>query len=93
MYANLQGYTKFKAGFHRLSIKVRKDPSQKWYNLPYLAMNDAINAVLDTWPAEWHTTTDLAIDGSKSDAQKKKEANLKMAQLVDKRKKEAAKKD
>ena len=46
----------------------------------YLATNIAINAVLDKWSAEWHTTTDLAVGGSKSAAQKKKEeAKFKMA--------------
>lgn len=27
MYANLKGYAEFKAGFHRVSIRVRKDPT------------------------------------------------------------------
>lgn len=26
---------------------------QKWYDLLYLATNDAIDAVLDQWPVEW----------------------------------------
>ena len=56
--------------------------------MSYLAKDDAIDAVLDKWLAEWHTTTNLAVGGSKSAAQKKKdEAKLKMAQLVEKRKK------
>jgi len=66
---------------------------QKWYNLPYLATYDAINAMLDKWSAEWCTTTKLLVGGSKSTALKKKEeAKLKMAQLVEKRKNEAAEK-
>lgn len=53
-------------------------------------MNDSINAVLDQWPIEWCTTIDLVVGKSKSVAQKKKEeAKLKMAQLEEKRKKEA----
>jgi len=57
-----------------------KDPAQKWYDLPYLAMDCAIDATLDQWLAEWRTTTDLAVGGSKSAAQKRKEeAKLKMA--------------
>ena len=93
MYANLQSYVEFKADFHRVSIRVWKDPTQKWYDLLYLTADDAIDAVLDKWPAEWHTTIDLAVGGSKSATQKKKdEAKLKIAQLIEKRKKEAAEK-
>lgn len=52
---------------------------QKWYDLLYLATNDAIDVVLDKWPTEWCTTMDLAVGGSKSAAQKKKEeTKLKM---------------
>ena len=43
-------------------------------------MDDIIDVVLDQWSTEWLTTMDLAIGGSKSTAQKKKEeAKLKMA--------------
>lgn len=56
-------------------------------------MDDAIDVVLDKWPTEWCTPTDWVVGGSKSSTQKKKdEAKLKMAQLVEKRKKEIAKK-
>jgi len=76
-----------------ISIRVQKDPMWKWYDLSYLATDDAIDAVLDKWMAEWHTSTNLEVGGSKFSAQKKKEeAKLKMAQLVEKRKKEVAEK-
>jgi len=79
VYANLQSYAEFKADFHQISIKAQKDPAQKWYDLSYLATDDAIDAMLDKWPAECRTTTDLAMGGSKSATQKKKEeAKLKM---------------
>jgi len=56
---------------------------QKWYDLMYLATDDAIDAVLDQCPEEWRTTMDLVVGGSKSSAQKKKEeAKLKMVHLV-----------
>jgi len=93
VYANLQSYAKFIFDFHWISIRVQKDHVQKWYDLSYLAIDDAINAVLDKWMAEWHTTTDLAVGGSKFDVQKNKdEAKQKMMQLVEKRKKEAVEK-
>lgn len=89
LYTNLQGYTKFKADLHQVSIKVRKDPTQKWHDFPYLAMDDVIDVVLDQWLTEWRTITDLVVGRSKSAMQKKKEeAKLKMAQLAEKRKKE-----
>lgn len=72
-----------------MSIKAQKDPAQTWYDLPYLETCDAIDAVLDRWPVEWCTISSLAVVGSKSAAQKKKEeAKLKMTQLAKKRKKE-----
>jgi len=46
--------------------------------LPYLAIDDAIDAVLDRWMEEWCTTKVLAMGGSKFNVQKKEEANLKM---------------
>lgn len=47
VYTNLQGYAKFKSNFHHVSIRVQKDPPWKWYDFPYLEMDDAIDAVLD----------------------------------------------
>lgn len=53
--------------------------------LVVLATDDSIDAVLDKWMAEWHTSMDLAVRGSKFATQKRKdEAKLKMAQLVEK---------
>ena len=56
----------FKADFRHVSIRAWKDPAQTWYELLYLETDDAIDAVLDRWPIEWHTTTDLGVGGSKS---------------------------
>jgi len=53
VYATLQSYDEFKADIHRISIRARKDPAQKWYDLPYLAIDDAIDEVLDKWSVEW----------------------------------------
>ena len=56
------------------------DPMQKWYDFPYLAIDDANDVVLDKWPAEWRNTMDFGVGGSKSTAHnKKEEAKLKMA--------------
>lgn len=90
VFSNLQGYAEFKADFHNVAIRAWKDPVQKLYDLPYLATHDAIDVVLDRWPAEWRTTTYLVVRGSNSTTQKnKEEAKLKVTQLAKKRKKEA----
>jgi len=57
-----------------------KEPTQELHNFLYLAIDDAIDVGLDKWLAEWRTTMDLAMGGSNSTAQKKKdETNLNMA--------------
>lgn len=79
VFANLQGYVEFKAYFHHVAIWAHKDPTQKCYDFPYLAMDDTIDAVLYQWPIEWCATTDLAVGGIKSVMQRKKEeSKLKM---------------
>jgi len=54
-------------------------------------VDDAINSMLNQWPTEWHSTTDLVVGRSKSVTQKnKEEAKVKMTQLAKKGKKEVA---
>lgn len=55
----------FKANFHHVSIRAPKDPTQIWYDLPYLATDDSIDAVLDHCLVECHTIADLVVGGSK----------------------------
>lgn len=77
----------FKANFHHVSIHARKDSENKWYDLPYLATENAITVVLDRWLVDWCTASDLTAGSSKFAAQRKKdEAKLKMEQLATKRK-------
>lgn len=88
-FDKLQEYVEFKADFHHVSIPTRKDPKQKWHDLPYLATDDTTIAVLDRWPVDWHTTTDLIAGSSKFITQRKKEeAKLRMEQLATKKRKE-----
>lgn len=42
MYEQLSKYVEFKVDFHRIYIRARKDPQQKWFDLPYLVTEDAI---------------------------------------------------
>jgi len=56
--------------------------------------DDVIALVLDHWPAEWCTTSDLSTRSSNSTGkQKKEEAWLKMQQLAEKQKKEIKEKE
>lgn len=74
VFEQLSGYTKFKVDFHHVYIRARKDLDQKWYDIPYLATDDAIVKVLKHWPTDWHTSLDLATRTSKSSEKQKKEA-------------------
>lgn len=63
---------------------MRKDLAKKWSELPFIATDDVIFNVLDTWPPEWHTLDIIPVE--KFVAQKKKEeTKLHMAQLTEKR--------
>lgn len=49
----LQSMTKLKADMHNLYFRVCKDPMTKWLKLPFIAMNDAIFVIMESWPLEW----------------------------------------
>ena len=53
IYASLQSFAEFKADFHHVFIRVLKDPTKTWHDLPYLATDDVISAVLESWLPEW----------------------------------------
>ena len=87
------GYASFlcKADFHHVFIRAWKDPTKTWHSVPYLATDDDIFEVLESWPLEWHTATGSVVEMDKFTAQRKKEeTKLRMAQLVEKRRKEEA---
>lgn len=44
---------------HNIYIKARKYLAQQWTKLPFLAIDDVIFIVLETWPPEWRAL-DLA---------------------------------
>ncbi len=60
LYMQLSAYTTFKADFHRVYIQVRKDPTQKWHDMPYLVTEIDVQEVVARWLAEWRTPSDLA---------------------------------
>lgn len=73
-------YVEFKADFHHMYIRVRKDPQQKWFDLPYLSTDDAIQEFIKRWLVDWNSLSDLAVGttkGTGSSAEKKKEEAAK----------------
>lgn len=75
--------------FHQIYLKAHKDLAKKWSKLPFIATNDVIFDVLETWLSEWHTPDIIVVE--KSFSQKnKEEAKLHMTQLAKKRRQEAA---
>jgi len=78
VFNNLQSFAEFRADFHTIYIRVCKDPTKKWSELPFIATDDVIFYVLETRLLEWHAPDTAAVN--KSTAQKKKEeAKLHMA--------------
>lgn len=73
IYASLQSFVEFKADFNHVFIKVQKDPMKTWHNLPYLATDDVIFIVLESWPPEWRALAGSTMEKYKSIAQSKKE--------------------
>ena len=67
-YNSLQSFVEFKVDFHHVYIRARKDPSKAWKELPYLATNNVIFAVLESWPLEWHALASFAVEAEKSTA-------------------------
>lgn len=65
----------FKADMHNLYIRARKDPTQAWVKLLFIAMDDAIFEAIAAWPPEW-CTPDLAELEKIAAQQWKKELNL-----------------
>lgn len=38
---------------HNIYIRACKDPMKQWKKLPFVATNDAIFNVLESWPLKW----------------------------------------
>jgi len=63
-------------------IRVQKDPQQNWLDMPYIAIDDAINKVIECCPIDWHSPSDLSTGtrkGAGSSTKKKKEEAVKYA--------------
>ena len=53
VYDNMKSVFEFKADMHHVYIRVRKDLEQTWTTLPFIAIDDDVYIVLDTWLPEW----------------------------------------
>lgn len=89
VHNSLHIFSDFKADMHNIYIRARKDLAKQWMKLLFLATNDAIFTVLETWPPEWCAQNLGELE--KAAAQKKKDdAKLCVTQLEEKRQNEKA---
>lgn len=84
VHNSLQSFANFKVDMHNIYIRAQKNPAKQWTKLPFVATNDAIFIVLETWPPEW-CAPDLA-ELEKVTAQKMKDdAKMCITQLAERR--------
>lgn len=76
-YNSLQSFSEFKADLHSIYIRARKDSTKQLRELPFVAMDNVIFNVLETWPLEWCTLDIMAIEKSVTQ-RKREEAKLCM---------------
>lgn len=48
IYESVKHIAEFTADMHFCYIRAHKDPARTWTSLPFVAIDEAINAVLDT---------------------------------------------
>lgn len=84
MYSSLQSFADFKEDMHNVYIKARKDSAQTWTKLPFIAIDDDIFFMLDSWPAEWHAS-DLAKRDRTVAQTQKDETKLRVTKLAQQR--------
>ena len=52
VHNDLQSFADFKVDMQNIYIRARKDLTQQWTKLPFIATDDMIYTVLETWPPE-----------------------------------------
>jgi len=72
---------------YNVYIRPCKDTMKQWAKLPFIATDDTIFTILETWPLEWHTP-DLAELEKVAAHKKKDDAKMCVTQLAEKRWKE-----
>lgn len=87
VHNSLQSFADIKDDMHNIYIRVRKDLAKQWTKLPFVAIDDVIFIVFETWPPEWNTPDLVELENVV--AQKKKDnAKLHITQLAEKRRNE-----
>ena len=69
---------------YNLYIRAHKDPVRTWAKLLFIAMDDVIFAVMESWPPE-SRAPDLAEMEKVATQQQKKDTKLHLAQLAKRR--------
>lgn len=72
---------------HNLYIRVRKDPSRAWVKLSFIATDDENFEVMVSWSPQWHAP-DLAELEKIGAQQRKRETNLRIVKLVERKRQE-----
>lgn len=60
IYESMKHIAEFELEMHHVYIRAQKDPAQAWTSLQFIAINDVIDGIVDTWLAAWHGT--LAVE-------------------------------
>ena len=66
VYNSLQSFTEFKADFHQVYIRTRKDVAKACKELPYSTTDDVIFTVLESWASEWCVPSSSTVESEKS---------------------------
>ena len=71
VHNSLQSFADFKADMHNIYIRARKYLAQQWTKLPFIATNDVIFTLLESWPPTRRAPNLVELD--KIAAQKRKD--------------------
>jgi len=84
----LQSFSEFKADIHSVYIKACEDSAKQCRKLPFVAIDDVIFKILETWLSKWRTPDIAKLE--KLEAQRKKEEVKQcIVQLAEERRKKA----
>lgn len=55
----------FKADFHNVSIRERRDPNHIWHKIPYLVSETNVQDIVGSYRVEWCGPTHIGVGTSK----------------------------
>lgn len=71
IYESMKHIAEFKEDMHFVCIRAHKDLDHIWTSLPFVAINEAIDVVLDTWSPIWHGLEEIGCNEATIRKQKK----------------------